>query len=152
MLRIRLAEPRDEEAVVNLLGLLIDFYGDKPEREILRKTFKHVLANHQTIKLAVAEWDGQVVGIAGLHAGHYSTWWDGWYGHLEDVYVLPEFRRRGIGKALVEFIVDTAREMGLIRLEMHVLTRNTPARTFYTGLGFSSDSVYYSRGRGTEGF
>ena len=55
--------------------------------------------------------------------------------YLEDVYVRPEHRGRGIGKALLANVARLARERGYARLEWSVLNWNAPAIGFYRSLG-----------------
>jgi GNAT superfamily N-acetyltransferase len=82
----------------------------------------------------VAEQDGQVVGFA-LWFLNYSTW-GGRHGiYLEDLYVVPESRERGHGKALLAELARICVERGYGRLEWWVLDWNSPARRFYESLG-----------------
>ena len=64
----------------------------------------------------------------------YSTW-RGRAMHLEDLFVRPEFRGRGIGKALLRKVAAMAVERGCVILYWHVLDWNTPAIEFYRTLG-----------------
>ena len=82
----------------------------------------------------VAEEDGRVVGFA-LWFLSYSTW-GGRHGiYLEDLYVVPESRGRGHGKALLAALARICAERGYGRLEWWVLDWNSPARAFYESLG-----------------
>jgi GNAT superfamily N-acetyltransferase len=54
---------------------------------------------------------------------------------LEDVYVRPEHRRGGIGRAVMEYLAQLAQERGHVRLEWCALDWNEPAIEFYEGLG-----------------
>jgi GNAT superfamily N-acetyltransferase len=74
----------------------------------------------------VAEDDSQVVGFA-LYFRNFSTW-EGVHGiYLEDLYVMPEYRGSGLGKALLMSLADLAVERGYARLEWAVLDWNQPA-------------------------
>jgi GNAT superfamily N-acetyltransferase len=82
----------------------------------------------------VAEEDGQVAGFA-LWFLSYSTW-AGKHGiYLEDLYVRPERRGQGHGKALLVELARICVERGYGRLEWSVLDWNSPARGFYESLG-----------------
>jgi GNAT superfamily N-acetyltransferase len=82
----------------------------------------------------IAELDGEPVGFA-LYFGTFSTWlclpglW------LEDLYVRPEQRRAGVGRALLAHVARVAVERGCGRLEWTVLDWNSPAIAFYESLG-----------------
>ncbi|MBX9797655.1 GNAT family N-acetyltransferase [Sphingomonas sp.] len=82
----------------------------------------------------IAEMDGVAVGMA-LYFHNFSTW-TGWRGlYLEDLYVTPEARGAGMGKALLKALAKIAVERGCARFEWQVLTWNTPAIDFYTAMG-----------------
>ncbi|HTW48993.1 MAG TPA: GNAT family N-acetyltransferase [Acidobacteriaceae bacterium] len=81
----------------------------------------------------VAEDDGEPAGIA-LFFPVYSTW-RGRCMHLEDLFVRPQFRGRGIGKALLVRVAALAVERGCAKLFWHVLDWNEPAIEFYKSLG-----------------
>lgn len=82
----------------------------------------------------VAEVDGRVVGIA-VWFLNFSTW-TGRHGiYLEDLYVTPEQRGSGIGKALLKTLSCICVERGYTRLEWAVLDWNTPAIEFYESMG-----------------
>ena len=90
-------------------------------------------------RVTVAELDGKVVGIAsvGPHEKHLVLW---------KLYVLPECQGHGIGSALVESVVATARGMH-DEIRISYLTGNTLAEAFYRGKGF----VEISRESGGDG-
>jgi GNAT superfamily N-acetyltransferase len=81
----------------------------------------------------VAEEDGQAVGFA-LWFLSYSTWLGRHGIHLEDLYVKPERRGLGHGRALLAELARICVERGYGRLEWSVLDWNTPARRFYESL------------------
>jgi GNAT superfamily N-acetyltransferase len=82
----------------------------------------------------VAELDGQVVGFA-LWFRNFSTWLGRPGIYLEDLYVRPQARGDGLGKALLLTLVELARERGYGRVEWSVLDWNEPAIGFYRALG-----------------
>jgi len=82
----------------------------------------------------ISEIDGEAVGFA-LYFYNYSTWL-GKYGiYLEDLYVSPEHRGRGAGKALLVHIAGIAVAENCGRFEWSVLDWNTPSIDFYKSLG-----------------
>ncbi|MFZ3485644.1 GNAT family N-acetyltransferase [Sphingomonas sp. 3-13AW] len=86
------------------------------------------------IEAAIAERDGQAVGIA-LYFFNRSTW-SGWRGlYLEDLYVAPEARGSGAGRALLAHLARVARERGCSRMEWAVTDGNAAASGFYRSLG-----------------
>jgi GNAT superfamily N-acetyltransferase len=82
----------------------------------------------------VAEHESHVVGFA-LWFLNYSTWLCKHGIYLEDLYVTPELRGRGFGKALIVELAAVCVERGYGRLEWWVLDWNTPAIGFYASVG-----------------
>jgi GNAT superfamily N-acetyltransferase len=81
----------------------------------------------------IAEWDSQAVGFAVFF--HYNSTWRGSGIYLEDLYVRPKFRKRGIGAALLAQFAHTAREEGRTFVRWVVLNWNEPALNLYASLG-----------------
>jgi GNAT superfamily N-acetyltransferase len=82
----------------------------------------------------IAEHDGRAAGFA-LYFFNYSTWLGRPGLYLEDLFVEPEFRGLGIGKALLERVAAVAVDKGCPRLQWEVLDWNTPAIEFYRAMG-----------------
>ena len=82
----------------------------------------------------IAEVDGAPAGFA-LYFFNYSTFLARPGLYLEDLFVKPEFRGQGLGKALLLHLAGVARERGCGRMEWAVLDWNTPAIEFYESLG-----------------
>jgi GNAT superfamily N-acetyltransferase len=89
---------------------------------------------HPAVFCDVAEVDGVVVGLA-IWFLSFSTWLGRHGIYLEDLYVMPEHRGAGHGKALLATLARRCLERGYGRLEWSVLDWNTPAIDFYVGLG-----------------
>ncbi len=81
----------------------------------------------------VAEADGEVVGFA-LWFLNFSTWLGGHGIYLEDLYVTPAMRGRGVGKALLAELAGICVRRGYGRLEWWVLDWNEPAIGFYRSI------------------
>ena len=142
-MEIRQALQTEEEAVCSLWRQLIDFYHKKVNPLVLQRSYHYTLHHPAQVRVYVAVLDGKIAGTASLHMGHYSTWNDNWYGHVEDVIVDPAYRRRGVADALVRHILFAAGELGLSRLELNALNENMSARKMYEKIGFTTDSVVY---------
>jgi GNAT superfamily N-acetyltransferase len=82
----------------------------------------------------IADQDGQPAGFA-LYFYNYSTWMGRPGIYLEDLFVHPEFRGRGIGKMLLQQVAAIAVQKGCQRLQWEVLDWNTPAIDFYKAMG-----------------
>jgi GNAT superfamily N-acetyltransferase len=82
----------------------------------------------------IAEEDGAPAGFA-FYFFDYSTWLGRPGLYLEDIFVYPEFRGRGIGKLLLQRVAAIAVEKGCPRMKWEVLDWNTPAIDFYAAMG-----------------
>ena len=82
----------------------------------------------------IAEQNGLPVGFA-LYVFNYSTWKGQPGVYLEDLFVQPEYRGLGLGKALLKRVAAFALERGCQRLQWEVLDWNTPAIDFYSAMG-----------------
>jgi GNAT superfamily N-acetyltransferase len=85
-------------------------------------------------EVILGEYDGEPAGFA-LFFHNYSTFRAAPGIYLEDLYVLPERRGHGVGKALLKQLAKLAVERGCARLEWSVLDWNSPAIDFYKSLG-----------------
>lgn len=97
---------------------------------------EHLFGAKPYIEAILAEYANQVVGFA-LFFHNYSTFLTKPGIYVEDLFVLPEFRRKGIGKVLLQYIAQLAVERDCGRLEWSVLDWNQPAIAFYEKIGAS---------------
>lgn len=97
----------------------------------LRQT---LFGNPRFAEVVFASVDGVEAGFA-LFFHNYSTFLGAPGIYLEDLFVKPEFRGRGIGKALLAHLAKLAKDRGCGRVEWAVLDWNTPSIDFYKSLG-----------------
>jgi GNAT superfamily N-acetyltransferase len=137
MLIIRAAQEKDVDRIFELiLGLAA--YEQLSDRvtgnaDLLRS---HLFGDRVYAEAIVAELKMQTIGFA-LFFPTYSTFLTQPGIHLEDVFVQPEYRRQGVGKALMTAVAKIAHDRGCGRLEWSVLDWNQDAIEFYQSLGAS---------------
>jgi len=135
MLKIRPATREDAAIILDLIRALA-IYEREPdavtatESDIVRDGF----GASPKFRCVIAEWDGQAAGFA-FWFYNYSTWQGRPGLYLEDLFVKPEFRGKGIGKALLLHLAKVAANENCGRFEWSVLDWNTPAIEFYESLG-----------------
>lgn len=95
---------------------------------------RHLFGEHPRAEVVLAEWEGTVAGFA-LFFHTFSTFQGKPGIYLEDLYVKPELRGNGIGKALVVHLARLAVLRDCGRLEWNVLNWNAPSIDFYKSLG-----------------
>lgn len=143
VMEIRLATADDEIEVCRLWSLLLRFYRKNTSTEVLQQSFRYAVSHPLKVLVYIILIEGVVTGTASLHLGHYSTWNDNWYGHIEDVIIVPAYRGQGLASKLIRHTITAARELNLSRLELSALNENHEARKMYEKLGFTTDSVTY---------
>lgn len=132
---IRPAVPGDVPAIVGLVREFATYERAPDQVELTDELLTAALfAEHPAAFCHVAEHDGTVVGMA-LWFVNFSTW-VGKHGiYLEDLFVTPDARRQGHGRALLATLAAVAAERGYGRLEWAVLDWNEPAIEFYRSIG-----------------
>ena len=132
---LRAAEPRDVPAIVALIGELAEFERLTHLLEVTPQTLApHLFGDKPVAEATVAEADGDVVAFA-LCFTNFSTFLGRPGLYLEDLYVKPEHRGRGLGRALLEHLGALAVERDYGRFEWSVLDWNEHAIRFYKGMG-----------------
>ena len=132
---IRNATPADIPQILNFIQALAD-YERAPEAVVATEAdlLRDGFGPSPFYCCLIAELDGQPAGFA-LYFFDYSTWLGRPGIYLEDLFVYPELRGRGIGKLLLEKVAAIAVEKGCARLKWAVLDWNTPSIEFYKSLG-----------------
>jgi GNAT superfamily N-acetyltransferase len=136
---IREATPADLPVVLDLIRELAA-YEREPDAVVATEAglFDALFGDDAFGSCHVAELDGAVVGFA-LWFRNFSTWLGRPGIYLEDLFVRPEARGAGLGKALLMTLVDIARERRYGRVEWSVLDWNEPAIGFYRALGATAN-------------
>ena len=132
---IRAARPADRALIFALALELADHQDLRHDFDVTPEGLAATLfAPEPRVHCDIAEWNGEPAGFA-LWFLHYSTF-RGRYGlYLEDLFVRPAMRRRGIGKALMEQLARRCIADGYVRLEWAVLDRNPQSIEFYRSIG-----------------
>jgi GNAT superfamily N-acetyltransferase len=132
---IRSATPADIPAIASLIRALAE-YEKLSHVVVLREEDlrQHLFGERRYAEVILAEEAGTVVGFA-LFFHNYSTFLTKPGIYLEDLFVRPEHRGKGHGKALLTHLAKLAVERGCGRFEWSVLDWNTPAIEFYESLG-----------------
>jgi GNAT superfamily N-acetyltransferase len=135
MLTLRPAVPEDAGLILQFIRDLAE-YEREPEAVVATEDdiARYAFGERPLIYVTIAEWDGRPAGFA-LWFLNFSTWTGTPGIYLEDLFVRPEFRRHGIGKALLRHLAALAVENGWTRFVWSVLDWNTPAIEFYQAHG-----------------
>lgn len=134
-LNIRPAKPEDVSTIFALIKALAEYERLSHEVTGNSATLKqHLFGDRAYIEAILAEWEGKVVGFS-LFFCNYSTFLTRPGLYLEDLFVLPDYRRRGIGKKMFQYLAKLAVDRQYGRFEWSVLEWNEPAILFYKSMG-----------------
>jgi ribosomal protein S18 acetylase RimI-like enzyme len=136
---IRPATKDDQELIRELW---VEFEAELPGPDYLRESWEDAWSDlAQTVRNGVgliAEEDGRAVGFVFCVLGDRGRK----TAHVTDIYVRPDARNKGIGRALLAGILEPARAAGLDHASLEVLIRNSDARRLYERLGFTPMDVF----------
>jgi GNAT superfamily N-acetyltransferase len=141
-LQIRFGDLPDVPLIADLIRGLARY--EKLEHEVTmteEKLTDSLFGERRYAETLIAEEDGEPVGFA-LFFHNFSTFLAQPGIYLEDLFVVPEHRGRGIGRALLERLAQVAVDRGCGRLEWAVLNWNQDAIRFYERLGAKPNSEW----------
>ncbi|HEY5334885.1 MAG TPA: GNAT family N-acetyltransferase [Mycobacteriales bacterium] len=134
-MNLRAAAPDDVPVLLVLIGDLAEYERARDEVAATEQLLTEALfGDDHVAHCEVAEIDGAVVGLA-LWYRSFSTWTGRTGLYLEDLYVRPEHRGAGAGRALLARLAQICVDRGWSRLEWSVLDWNEPAIGFYRSIG-----------------
>ncbi len=135
------ASENDIPALCDLLGVL--FAQEKefsPDRERQMRGLAAIIAAPESGLIITARYSRRIVGMVVLLFS-CSTALGGRVAWLEDLVVMPEFRDKGLGSALIEQAVDSARQSGCLRITLLTDHDNLRGQDFYRRHGFERSTM-----------
>lgn len=133
-IRIRPAVREDVPLILGFIRELAEYEKLSDQVVADEKTLESWIFDKQKAEVLFALADGKEAGFA-LFFHNFSTFLGRAGIYLEDLFVKPEYRGLGLGKALLRALAQTALERGCGRLEWSCLDWNTPSINFYLSLG-----------------
>jgi GNAT superfamily N-acetyltransferase len=134
-IRIRRAQKQDAAILLSLIDALAEYEKlPGPTPEARERLIRDGFGEKPRFEAFLAELDGKPAGYA-LFFETYSSFIATPTLYLEDLFVIPEARGKGVGKALAEFCIREAVNRGCGRMEWMVLDWNKPAIEFYRHYG-----------------
>lgn len=132
--RPRLASVDDAEEIAQLLHDFNSEFGEPtPDVAVLAARLRGLLSRDATFAIIAGE---PAVGLA-LVTLRSNVWYEGLVALLDEMYVVPQLRGRGIGSAIIQQLMATARGSGIDLIEINVDEGDTDAQRFYERHGFS---------------
>lgn len=132
---IRPAEPSDSATILTFIRELAIYEKAEDQVEATEETIRQSVFGEGSVASAmICESEGRAVGFA-IWFYNYSTWQAKKGLYLEDLYVTPEFRGSGAGKAMLKRLAEIALAEGCGRFEWSVIDWNEPAIRVYRSIG-----------------
>ncbi len=135
--RVRAASEADVPLILSFIKELAEY--ERLSHEVVateEALQKWLFGERPVAEVAIGDDEDEPAGFA-LFFHSFSTFLGRPGIYLEDLYVRPEFRGRGVGRVLLTYLATLAKERGCGRLEWSVLDWNGPAIGFYESLGAS---------------
>lgn len=130
-MKIRFAVEEDVPVILNLIKAIADYEKLLHEVTATEEILYDSLFVKKAAEVLLGEHDGKIIGFA-LFFHNFSTFTGKRGLYLEDLYVLPEYRHRGLGKQFFSELLQIAHQRECGRMEWICLDWNTPAIRFYT--------------------
>ena len=141
-LTIRAIEEKDKDQWLKLWAGYLEFYKSTISPEQTELTWKRLINNEQKMFGFVAESEEGVIGFTHC-LFRPSTWTETDYCYLEDLFVDPNIRGKGIGRALMNKVVELAKEKNSKRVYWTTQELNKTARILYDSITPVSEYVQY---------
>lgn len=144
MANIATLTPADRDEWLLLWQDYLTFYESELAEEVTADVFARLVAQDELHGAIARDDEGRAVGI--VHwLFHPATWSLQPYCYLEDLYVSADVRGGGIGGALIEHVVDAAREAGAHKVYWLTQQANSTARALYDRVATDTGFVHYQR-------
>lgn len=143
---VRKLEPRDKAAWLPLFKGYIEFYKATVADDVMEETWTRLMSGAEGFHVGFVAVDATDTPIGVAHVlFHRSTWSKTWYCYLEDLFVQPEIRAKGIGRHLIDAVYREADARGATRTYWTTQEFNYRARGLYDQLATKSPFIQYRR-------
>ncbi|MFM9033223.1 MAG: N-acetyltransferase family protein [Mycobacterium sp.] len=143
-MRVRMARAEDHDQWLLLWKGYQTFYKTDIPAATTATTWARFHDPSEPVYCAVAEEDGRLVGMV-HYIQHRSCWTVGDYVYLQDLFATPEFRGRGVGRALIEHVYASASEAGASRVWWLTHESNKQAMLLYDRVADKSGFLQYRK-------
>ena len=152
-LTFRIAQRQDSPLILEYIKKLADYEKRLDEVIATEDDIEKWVFNERQAEVIFAQLDGEVIGFA-LYFLSFSTYIGNVNMHLEDLFIEPEYRGKGYGKALLKELAKIVIDRGYGRFEWTCLSWNKPSIDFYLSIGAEQKdwNVFHFKGNALEDF
>jgi GNAT superfamily N-acetyltransferase len=144
--RVRPLEARDKPVWLTLFKGYVEFYEATVPEDVVETLWQRLMRGGESFHIALVAVDDADIPLGLAHVlFHRSTWSNGWYCYLEDLFVDPRQRKRGIGRTLIEAVYAQADVHGCSQTYWMTQDTNATARALYDKVAIKSPFVQYRR-------
>lgn len=144
--RVRRIEVKDKAAWLPLFKGYIEFYKSHVPDDVIEVTWQRLLSGEEGAHIGFVAVDKRDVPIGIAHVlFHRSTWSTTWYCYLEDLFVDPGVRAKGVGRKLIEAVYQEADARKCTRIYWATQESNYRARGLYDQMATKSPFIQYRR-------
>jgi len=144
-MEIKLATPDQRETVIELINELWTYYDIAAERDNISRAVDLIFSQPGLAEIHLLYEGDEVAGYFTL-VPSLSLEYGGLYVTLDGLFVREPFRRRGLGRQIINFVLDRCREQGWLVIEAMANEENEVARYFYGSHGFIAEPwVHFQR-------
>jgi GNAT superfamily N-acetyltransferase len=143
---VRPLQARDKPVWLALFKGYIEFYKAIVSEDVIETLWQRLMRGGEGFHVALVAVDDADIPVGLAHVlFHRSTWSNGWYCYLEDLFVDPARRQKGVGRALIEAVYAEADARRCARVYWMTQETNATARTLYDRVASKSPFVQYRR-------
>ncbi len=152
-LTFRIAQRQDSPLILEYIKKLADYEKRLDEVIATEDDIEKWVFDERQAEVIFAQLDGEVIGFA-LYFLSFSTYIGNVNMHLEDLFIEPEYRGKGYGKALLKELAKIVIDRGYGRFEWTCLSWNKPSIDFYLSIGAEQKdwNVFHFKGEALKDF
>jgi GNAT superfamily N-acetyltransferase len=145
-IKVRRLQAKDKAAWLPLFKGYITFYKSTVADDVIEETWQRLLSGKEGFHIGLVAVDAtdSLVGLAHV-LFHRSTWSKTWYCYLEDLFVKPDIRAKGVGRALIDAVYKEADAKAATRTYWSTQEFNYRARGLYDQVATKSPFLQYRR-------
>ena len=143
-MNVRKLKEQDYENWLNLWSGYQDFYKVNLTQELSQLTFSRLIDEKEVMGCLVLELDNKIIGLV-HYIFHRSTWTEGNYCYLQDLYVSTDNRAKGCGKTLIEAVYTEAYKEECSRVYWLTQETNYQARILYDQVAINAGFIQYRK-------